>query len=160
MSKEEFTFFYNGPFSQWLKCKFEINDIPFNSAEQYMMAEKAKLFKDQRILNAIMKSTSSMEQKSLGRQVRGFNVEKWQQRMKKVVYDGNYAKFSQNDDLKEVLFLTKGTTLVEASPTDTIWGIGLSEGDKRSLSRSTWLGKNLLGEILTEVREDLMFDLI
>jgi len=62
----------------------------------------------------------------------------------------------QIEELKQALFATNGTTLVEAAPNDTIWGIGLTEDDPRALKRETWLGKNLLGEILTQIRIELM----
>jgi len=74
------------------------------------------------------------------------------------VFAGNYARFSQNPDQRELLFATRGTTLVEASPHDRVWGIGLAADDPRALDRSQWLGLNLLGEALTRVREALLWE--
>ena len=88
--------------------------------------------------------------------VAGFNKEQWEQVARDVVYKGCYAKFTQNQDLKQALLATAGTTLVEASPEDRIWGIGLRKTDPRALNRATWRGTNWLGEILTKVREDLL----
>jgi ribA/ribD-fused uncharacterized protein len=75
---------------------------------------------------------------------------------KTVVYQGSKAKFSQNSSLKKELLATKGYTLVESSPYDNIWGIGLKEGDPRTLDRSTWQGTNWLGEVLTNLREEFL----
>lgn len=152
---EEFEFFWRGPFSQWYKSDFVVDGVKYNCAEQYMMAEKARLFKDKEAERAIMKTKSPREQKRLGRQVKGFNVDKWANVARDIVYRGNMAKFSQNEDLLEVLLATEDKTLVEASPVDNIWGIGLSEYDSRALDRNQWRGKNWLGEVLTRVKNDL-----
>jgi hypothetical protein len=153
---EKFTFFWNGPFSQWEPCKFKFDDVTYNCAEQFMMAMKAKLFDDYDTLERIMTEDSPREQKKLGRQVKGFNAERWNNVAREYVYEGNYAKFTQNPDLLEKLLATKGTILVEASPYDCIWGIGLKETDKAAKDRSKWRGTNWLGEILTGLREDLI----
>lgn len=149
---EQFTFFWGGPFSQWYLSTFVVDGITYNCAEQYMMAEKARLFNDFETLAKIMAEKNPRKQKALGREVKGFDVEKWKPVARDIVYKGGEAKFSQNPDLKLVLANTTGTTLVEASPNDDIWGIGLAEGDPRTLSRDTWLGSNWLGEALTKLR--------
>lgn len=156
MSEETFTFFYTGPFSQWKVCKFSTDEgVIFTSAEQYMMYKKAKLFNDTKTAKMIMEATKPKDQKALGRLVKNFDKQKWDAVARDIVYNGNYHKFKQNPDLWRSLELTKGTTLVEASPTDRIWGIGLDAKDKRCLSRDTWLGTNWLGEVLVKVRDDL-----
>lgn len=152
---EKFTFFWSGPFSQWHPSSFEINDIIYNCAEQYMMAEKALMFADYGMRTRILHAANPADQKRYGRQVANFNLEAWNKEAKKIVFNGNYAKFTQNDDLKKTLLATHGTTLVEASPKDCIWGIGLSKNDSRALKRETWLGTNWLGETLTKVREKI-----
>lgn len=178
-NEEKFTFFFvtNSPFSQWHNALFiggtfiygdeKINEIAvkdcfpvgkqyYTSTEQFMMYHKAMLFFDRKIATEIMSITDVKEIKKLGRQVKGFDEAIWEYFRSKVVYEGNKAKFMQNEDLRKALFATKGTTLVEASPNDTIWGIGLAEDDERALKRKTWQGKNLLGEILTQIRIELM----
>ena len=160
---EQFTFFYGGFLSQWYPSPFEIDEIQFINAEQYMMYRKALLFKDEDIAYKIMKSTNPKEQKALGRKVKNFNIETWSAKSAgpklsvawSIVRKGSLNKFSQNPDLLEMLVDTAGTTLVEASPYDKIWGIGLSEWDSARLTRKNWLGTNWLGEILTDVRLDL-----
>ena len=122
-----------------------------------MMASKATFFNDKHILKLIMQEKSPREQKKLGRLVQGFDKKKWDAVAKDFVYKGNLAKFTQNISLKNMLFYTQGTTLVEANPYDSIWGIGLSKNDLRCKSRKTWLGTNWLGETLTKVREDLIW---
>jgi hypothetical protein len=88
----------------------------------------------------------------------GFDEPVWVLFRESIVFAGNYARFSQNPEQRELLFSTRGTTLVEASPHDRVWGIGLSVDDPRALDRSQWLGLNLLGETLTRVREVLLFE--
>jgi ribA/ribD-fused uncharacterized protein len=160
---EQFTLFYSGPFSQWLRADMTIAGVSYNCCEQYMMACKARLFWDEETERKIMEATHPAEQKGFGREVKGFVKEKWEEiqengkpRCWNVVYRANKAKFTQNKALKEILFKTAGTTLVEASPVDPIWGIKLGENDPRALDRSQWQGLNWLGEVLTQLREDLM----
>lgn len=164
MNKEKFTLFWSGPFSQWHNCEFvdnkfltgDLKDSKFNCAEQYMMLGKALKFFDYETAQRIMRSTSPKEQKKLGRQVKNFDPVKWDEVARDIVYMGNYLKFTQNKDLLKLLLDTKGTTLVEASPFDTIWGIGLAEDNPLAQDRSTWKGTNWLGEVLTKLREDLI----
>lgn len=156
MTQERFTFFWDGPFSQWAKSSFTVDKVRYVCAEQYMMAEKARLFMDKDAERMILASGDPKEQKRLGRAVQGFNEQKWDNAAKDIVYRGNYAKFSQHDDLRKLLLATAGTVLVEASPYDKVWGIGLSKDDPRASQRNQWQGKNWLGEVLTKVREDLM----
>ena len=153
---ERFTFFWSGPFSQWYLARFVVDGVRYNCAEQYMMAGKARLFGDEKTERAIMSCSDPKAQKAHGRDVKPFNAQKWDNVSPEVVYAGNYAKFTQNADLKALLLETVGTTLVEASPYDKLWGIGLSASDPRAKTRSTWKGKTGLGETLTRLRDDLI----
>lgn len=149
---EKFTLFWHGPFSQWSACKFTVWGIEYNCCEQYMMACKARMFGDTKSLDIIMGTTSPKDQKAEGRKVENFDVDKWNVMAKDFVFMGNYAKFTQDEDLLKTLMATEGTTLVEASPRDTIWGIGLGADNPKSQNRATWRGTNWLGEVLTNVR--------
>lgn len=152
---EEFHLFWRGPFSQWFKRDFTIDEVKYNCPEQFMMASKARLFKDNIALKKIMQATNPYDQKAYGRNVEFFDVGKWEAVAKDYVFDANYAKFTQHEDLKQIILSTGEKTLVEASPYDKIWGIGLSEDDARALDRTTWLGRNWLGEVLTNVRNKI-----
>ena len=154
-TNNKFTFFWGGPFSQWYPAPFEIDGITFQDAEMYMMYKKAMLFNDMETAEKILKSKHAAESKQLGRLVENFDKTIWEDNCKKYVYDGNFAKFTQNSYLLEFLHNTGDTELVEASAEDRIWGIGLSEDDPRALNKETWRGTNWLGEILTDVRESL-----
>lgn len=143
-------------FSQWYPCKFMVDDIPYTSSEQYMMHQKAVLMDDKESAEIILALHEPAEIKKVGRNVQNFNQELWESRCLDVVEKGNMEKFSQNEELKKKLFDTYPKTLVEASPIDTIWGIGLSEKDRRAWNRETWRGQNHLGEILTKVRDKLL----
>ena len=140
--------------SQWFQRDFIIDNLTYRNAEQYMMAKKALLFNDEEIFQKIMAETSPKKIKALGRKVKGFNPDVWDENAERFVYEANLAKFSQNEDLKEFLLSTKGI-IVEASPYDKIWGIGLKSSDPKALSRDTWNGENKLGFVLTRVREVL-----
>lgn len=153
---EKFTFFWDGPFSQWHPSTFEVDDVIYNCAEQFMMASKAKLFKDEDTFERIMDEDHPREQKKLGRLVKNFDSERWNNVARDIVYEGNYAKFTQNPDLLDKLLVTRETTLVEASPYDCVWGIGMAEGDEGIGDRDNWRGTNWLGEVLTGLREDLI----
>lgn len=152
---EEFHFFWKGPLSQWFKRDFVIDGVKYNCAEQYMMSRKAVLFKDNIALKKIMEATNPYDQKAYGRNVEYFDVGEWEAVAKNYVFDGNFAKFTQHEDLKQIILSTGNKTLVEASPYDKLWGIGVAEDDQRALSRATWPGKNWLGEVLTNVRNKI-----
>ena len=158
MNNEKFTFFWHteSPFSNWHPAEFVVNDIHYNCTEQYMMHQKAVLFDDKETAERILQVDSPKAQKALGRKVRNFDKDTWEANCKQILYDGNRAKFTQNEGLLSTLLATAGTTLVEASPVDRIWGIGLSAADPKAQSRDTWRGKNWLGEVLTRLREDLI----
>ena len=158
---EKFTFFWggrapNGLFSQWAPTPFEIDGVTYNCAEQYMMTEKARLFGDSATLAKIMSAVEPSDQKRYGREVKGFDKKVWDAAARDIVYKASYAKYTQNQDCYDAILATAGTTLVEASPHDTIWGIGLRSCDPRAKDRATWLGTNWLGETLTKVRDDII----
>jgi ribA/ribD-fused uncharacterized protein len=150
-----FVFFWSGWPSQWYPADFTIEGVEYGCAEQFMMAEKARLFDDREALRQILATDSPREQKALGRKVQGFDESRWNSTCRDIVYRGNLAKFSQNPDLKELLLATGSKTLAEASPTDRIWGIGLAADDRRVTVKSAWRGKNWLGEALMRVRAEL-----
>jgi ribA/ribD-fused uncharacterized protein len=160
LNMEKFIFFWgnkceNGVFSNWYYSPFVLDGVKYTCVEQYMMSEKAHLFGDEEVFAKIMATGDPREQKALGRAVKGFDKEKWEQVAQDIVYKACYAKFTQNPELEKALMATGDTILVEASPRDPIWGIGLAGNDPRALNRSTWKGLNWLGEILTRVREDI-----
>ena len=152
---EQFHFFWSGVFSQWHPSPFMIDGVWYTCAEQYMMAEKARLFGDAVAESRIMGTTDPSDQKRYGRQVRGFVKQQWDAVARDVVYRASVEKFRQNPDLLELLLSTEGKTLVEASPYDTVWGIGLDRTDLRARNRSTWQGTNWLGECLMKARAAL-----
>jgi len=119
------------------------------------MYSKAVVFKDFDTASKILAEQKPGKQKKLGRLVNNFELDKWDDISEQIVYRGNYAKFTQNIDLLEKLFLTDESELVEVNPSDTIWGIGLPPNDPKIYDRKKWRGQNKLGIILTKLREDL-----
>lgn len=153
---DEFVFFYsNTPYSNFYPSKFIVDDIEFNCGEQWIMYQKAVLFNDLIIANKILKTNEPKKIKSLGRQVANFNEKIWNIHREQKTFTGLLEKFKQNEHLSKVLIDTGNRELVEASPTDRIWGIGLAESDPRIFNKSEWLGRNILGEILMKVRSQL-----
>lgn len=139
--------------SQWYPCQFAVDGVTYTSAEQYMMAEKAKLFGDEEIRAEILNTSDPRKCKALGRKVRNFEKSIWDQNKQTIVIRGNREKFLQNDDLKQFLLSTGDKVLVEASPTDRIWGIGLGKNNPDALDPAKWRGRNLLGFALMTVRQ-------
>lgn len=156
LTKMSFYLFWNGFCGQWFKSPFvDENGIKFNTAEQYMMYQKAITFDDNEIANRILEETNPKVQKALGRQVKNFDVDVWNAVSRDVVYKGNYLKFTQNPNLKVLLLNVKEDELVEASPYDKIWGIGMGADDPRCQDKNKWQGSNWLGEVLTKLRNNL-----
>jgi ribA/ribD-fused uncharacterized protein len=151
----QFVLFWGGWPSQWHPANFAVDGIPYNCCEQFMMAEKARVFGDSDALARIMAANNPRDQKALGRKVCGFDAQTWDSVCRGVVYTGNLARFSQDQALAELLLATGGKTIVEASPTDRIWGIGLSQDDPRAADPAQWRGKNWLGIALMQVRDSL-----
>ena len=140
-------------FSQWYDCYFEVEGVQYHTTEQYMMASKAKLFGDEEVCQEIMMAYHPHDYKKLGRKVRGFNPELWDARKYDIVVEGNKAKFGQNVDIREFLLSTGDAILVEASPYDKIWGIGLVREAALKGTVEQWQGENLLGCALMEARD-------
>lgn len=153
--------------SQWYPAAFELDSVKYETAEHFMMAQKALLFDNKEIFEKIIADPNPARVKALGREVTGFDEDKWAQKRFDIVLQGNIAKFSQNPLLKE--FLLRGCLatipednrknhiiFVEASPFDNIWGIGVAESDVRAHNPLQWRGENLLGFVLTRVREVLL----
>ncbi|XP_071119323.1 uncharacterized protein [Haliotis cracherodii] len=147
---------YKSPFSHHHEATFTIDGRTFNCAEQYMMYQKAVTFEDKKIEEAVMATYSPAEQKRLGRQIVNFDIKVWKQCCQRVVERANLAKFSQNPYLKRKLLKTHPKLMVEASPSDLVWGIGLARDDPLAWDQKNWRGKNQLGYILTKVRDMIM----
>lgn len=159
MAKEDFIFFWGGVYSQWCPSKFKIDGVDYNCAEQYMMAKKALLFDDKEMHDEIMSLANPAWQKDCGKRVKNFDKEIWEKHCRKYVYDGNYAKFTQNPRMLRELLATGDKEIVEASPQDTIWGIGLHETNPLAWNKATWQGTNWLGEAIMQVRTTLLSEM-
>lgn len=141
--------------SQWYKSPFAVDGVRFETAEQYMMYRKALLFGDDETAQRVLRSNTPADAKALGRLVRGFDEAMWEGHRMEIVIAGNVAKFSQAAHLRSFLLSTQDQILVEASPVDRIWGIGLAADHRDAQDPSRWLGPNLLGFALMDVRQNL-----
>ncbi len=155
---EKFLFFCDtsSVFCNWYPCNFKHEGYQFNCAEQAMMFAKANFFGDYETGKRIMESVMPSEQKYLGRQVRNYDDAKWAEVRLQIVTDILWSLYVQHPEHAAYLLKTGDKTIVEASPYDSIWGIGLSEGEYCASIRSRWEGQNLLGVALMAVREKLL----
>lgn len=162
-------YFWGGVFSQWLSSRFQaelpdtiehIDDVPistgitlsFNCAEQYMMAAKASVFGDEDSLRQILATRDPQKQKAIGRNVVGYNDEIWAKHRLEIVTYGSICKFA-SPEMKPQLLETGDRHIVEGSPYDKIWGVGLRFDDPAILDESNWDGLNLLGVALMDARK-------
>ena len=149
-------FFWGSEFSNFYPCKFEDQGKVFHNSEQAFMCRKAGYFEDWIIYNEILEEGSNPKRaKELGREVKNFNSQYWMEVCLEEMIEVNLSKYKSDPYLQELLLSTGDKTIVEASPTDSIWGIGLHWSDDRVLDESKWQGKNLLGKALMEVRRIL-----
>lgn len=142
-------------FSQWFEAPFTVDGATYLTAEHWMMAEKARLFGDRDALGRIIAARTPGEAKKLGREVRDFDDDAWNAARWEIVVRGNEAKFGQNPELREYLLNTGDRVLVEASPRDRIWGIGMGAANPDAENPEAWRGLNLLGFALMEARARL-----
>ena len=145
-----------GCLSQWWRAPFVIDGVRYPTAEHWMMAGKARIFGDEDALEAVMAAKNPGKAKAIGREVEGFDERAWGAHCYNLVVAGNVAKFGQRIPLREYLLGTGALVLVEASPYDRLWGIGLAASDEAARSPVRWRGRNLLGFALMEVRERLL----
>ena len=141
--------------SQWWGARFVVGDHSYMSAEHYMMAEKARLFGDEATRKRILAASNPAAAKRLGREVKGFDEAAWAAARSGIVVAGNVAKFGQNPALADFLRTTGERVLVEASPADRIWGIGLAADHADAENPERWRGLNLLGFALMQARRAL-----
>jgi ribA/ribD-fused uncharacterized protein len=141
--------------SQWWPVSFAVDGITYASAEHFMMAAKARLFGDNVALERILLAPDPPAAKQLGRTVQGFDDAVWKAHSFDLVVSGNLAKFGQHPALRSFLVSIQEDVIVEASPRDTIWGIGLGESGPHARDPRRWRGQNLLGFALMEVRARL-----
>ncbi len=144
-----------GSLSQWWAAPFTVDGRTYRTAEHWMMWSKAVLFADRAKADEILLSGHPNQAKALGRQVRGFDQEIWERERFGIVVQGSVHKYTAYPELRDYLLGTTGRVLVEASPLDRVWGIGLAADDPKAGDPARWRGLNLLGFALIQAREQL-----
>ncbi|MFG1806678.1 NADAR family protein [Streptomyces sp. NPDC049040] len=144
-----------GCLSQWWPAPFTVDGVTYASAEHWMMAGKARLFGDAEAERRAVAAVHPKAAKDVGRLVRGFDDAVWARERFALVTEGSVHKFSQHPELRDFLLGTGGRVLVEASPLDRVWGIGLAADDERAADPARWRGLNLLGFALMDARDRL-----
>ena len=144
-----------GCLSQWFHAPFTVDGDNFPTAEHFMMAGKARLFADEEARLRVLASPSPAAAKQVGRSVRNFDDGRWNAARFDIVVQGNVAKFGQNPAMRDFLLATGDRVLVEASPRDRIWGIGMGAANPDAEQPRKWRGQNLLGFALMAARAQL-----
>lgn len=149
--------FFGSGFSNFYPCTFVENGITWKSSEQCFMAKKAEFFGDSEMYEAIINTDTPKKAKSFGRKVKNFDADKWMEVCFDKMYEACYAKFSQNEELKEFILSEEfeGKGFIEGSPFDAIWGVKMDWRNPDIDNELCWKGKNLLGKVLDKVRNDL-----
>ncbi|MET3126166.1 ribA/ribD-fused uncharacterized protein [Arcicella rosea] len=160
MKEEEHFYFCSGskhPFSMCFPVEIKAHDTVFKSALHYLVYEKACLFLDRDNMDSLLSDKIVLQDlPRINKQIKYYNKIVWNMEVGGTLRKVLIAKFTQNEELKTALFNTKGKTIVLADVNDNRWGVGLTENDLRILKRATWQGKNLLGELLTVIRFEMM----
>jgi ribA/ribD-fused uncharacterized protein len=144
-----------GCLSQWWPAPFTVDGNTFTTAEHYMMWRKATLFDDPETAEKVLTADTPKEAKALGRQARNFDQAVWEATRYEIVVAAGRHKFGQHDDLRTYLHGTGDRILVEASPRDRVWGIGLGKNNPAAHDPTRWRGLNLLGFALGEIRSSI-----
>lgn len=138
--------------SQWWPSPFVVDGMAYATAEHWMMAGKARLFEDTEAERRVLAAGSPAQAKNIGRLVRRFDEAIWERERFGIVVEGSVHKFAADPRLREFLLATGDRVLVEASPMDRVWGIGLAADDEQAANPERWRGPNLLGFALMEAR--------
>ncbi len=141
--------------SQWWPSPFTVDGVEYATAEHWMMASKARLFDDAEAERKALQAPNPALAKRAGRLVRGFDEAIWERERFRIVVEGSVHKFAAHAELGAFLLGTADRVLVEASPVDRVWGIGLAADDERAADPERWRGPNLLGFALMGARERL-----
>ena len=119
---------------------------------------KAKFFNDDEKAREIVQFGSNPKiAKKLGREIKGYDEESWSKEREEAMYKAVFLKFSSDKKLSQQLIKTENKILVEGTPVDLIWGVGIKWDDNRILDEKNWKGNNLLGKVLMRVRKDLQY---
>ncbi|MBT3152859.1 NADAR family protein [Streptomyces sp. CHD11] len=154
--------------SQWWPSPFTVDGVEYATAEHWMMAAKARLFDDPEGERRVLAAEHPAQAQKAGRLVRGFDETLWRRERFGIVLEGSVHKFAAHADLRDFLLRTgersergvspaegRGRVLVEASPVDRVWGIGLAADAEGATDPARWRGSNLLGFALMEARARL-----
>ena len=142
------------PLSNFHKCVFKVDGIWYHSSEQYIQHKKAEYFSDRQSALRILTAESAIECKQLARDIRNYDVTKWKEVAESECFEGILKKFNQNPHLNECLQGTDQKLIIESSY-DRTWGTGVPLHSQEALNSDHWVGDNLLGRLLTNVRDTL-----
>lgn len=160
ISNDEYVAFWGSCFSNFFPTRFYLDGRYWTTSEKYFMYTKAITFGDKEVAEKILKTDNPKECKNLGRQVKNFNSEEWDSVKEEIMYKAVKAKFEQDGLCNYCIMKFIHQKFIEGSPYDKIWGVGIKYNDKRIFNEKNWKGENLLGKILTKVRDDIFEEML
>lgn len=160
VSNDEFVAFWGSCFSNFFPTRFYLDGRYWTTSEKYFMYTKAITFDDKEVAEKILKTDNPKECKNLGRQVKNFNSEEWDSVKEEIMYKAVKAKFEQDGLCNYCIMKFIHQKFVEGSPYDKIWGVGIKYDNDEIFNEKNWKGENLLGKILTKVRDDIFEEML
>ena len=146
MSEKEIINFYStreayGCFSNFSAHPIRLKNKKWLTTEHYFQAQK---FPDTEYEEQIRLVASPMVAARMGRSRKVPIRKDWEKVKDNIMLEALRAKFTQHQDLKEILLGTGDAILIEHTKNDNYWADG---GDGS--------GKNMLGILLMQLREEL-----
>lgn len=159
---KNYIFFWGGSvLSNWADTPLILPNINITvpTSEHYFMYLKAIYFNDVETAEEILKSKTPRDAKKLGRKVKNFSEELWRNERENAMLTALKLKFQQSSKFRKIIVAAKKSNLefAEASPHDSIWGIGMGEDHPNLLNTSLW-GLNLLGKCLNTIRDEAILE--
>jgi ribA/ribD-fused uncharacterized protein len=148
--------FFTGlsPLSNFYECEIVVEGGRYNSVEQFFQCMKAKCANDELSMARITAATSPLQCKLIGNKIR-VNQTLWEQECDNVMKKALFCKFTQNRFPRDILLQTGMKCLAEANGKDLYWGTGAALNHPNALNMNRWKGKNQLGALLMELRQNL-----
>ena len=153
---DKYVAFWGSCFSNFFPCNFTLEGKHWTTSEKYFMWKKAMTFGDTEIADEILNNDDPRTVKKLGRQVKDFSSDVWDRVKFDIMYNAVKAKFTQDSDCNKCIKIFEKQKFIEGSPYDVVWGVGIRYDDENVFDENKWKGENLLGKIVTIVRDEIL----
>ena len=146
----------SSPLSNMFDCDFVVDGVWYHTTEQFIVVQKAMLFGDADIISQVRQLRNPVQMKQRGKEIKGLNRDEWHVKAPALILPGLLAKFEQVNVCRAMLLATGDRLLVEASPHDLFWGVGIGLNDVRLWNRKYHRGHNMMGKLLMTVRDEIV----